>query len=97
MKKFKLKEKDVRSILNRLKWDPAFDFNLVEVLYIDRPKRISRFFGSDIEDIGHKFIYLGSVAIPVHRVVEIRYDGKAIWRKGNVRNGNEEQAGEGNG
>ncbi|RLI88631.1 MAG: DUF504 domain-containing protein [Archaeoglobales archaeon] len=95
MRKFKLKEKDVRSILNRLKWDPTFDFSLVEVLYIDRPRGISRFFGGDIEDIGHKFIYLGSIAIPMHRVVEIRYDGKAIWRKGNERG--EEQTREGNG
>ncbi|AEA46306.1 DUF504 domain-containing protein [Archaeoglobus veneficus] len=82
MKKFEIKEKDVRSILNRFRWDPAFDFNLVEVFYIDRPKGISSLSGSEIEEIGYKFIYLQDAAIPVHRVVEIRYDGMTVWRKG---------------
>ncbi len=81
MGKFKIKEKDTRRILNRLKWDSAFDFSLVKVFYVDRPKGISSFSGSDVRDIGYKFIYLDDVVIPHHRVVEIRYGKEVVWRR----------------
>jgi len=95
MRKFRIKERDIRSILNRFKWDSAFDFSLVEVFYVDRPKGISSFSGSDIKDVGYKFIYLADVVIPLHRVVEIRYNNEVVWRKKDERG--EKQAGEGNG
>ncbi len=73
----------IRDILNKLKWHPDYDFRKVVVVYIDRPKGFSELRGDEIEKIGHKFIYLYSgTAIPMHRVVEIRYGDRVVWRKG---------------
>ncbi len=81
----------IRDILNKFKWHPDYDFEKVVIVYIDRPKGFSELRGEEIEEIGHKFIYLYSgVAIPMHRIVEIRYGDRVIWRKGNVDR--EEQA-----
>jgi len=79
-----LKEKSIRDILNRLKWDPRFDFRDVEVVYVDRVagKGYSSLSGEEIEDVGHKFIFLiGDVMIPMHRVVEVKYKGRTVWSK----------------
>ena len=78
------KEKSIRDILNRLKWDPRFDFRDVEVVYVDRVagKGYSSLSGEEIEDVGHKFIFLiGDVMIPMHRVVEVKYKGRTVWSK----------------
>jgi uncharacterized protein (UPF0248 family) len=75
----------IRDLLNKFKWHPDYDFSKVVVRYIDRPKGFSEFRGDEIEEIGHKFVYLYSgVAIPMHRIVEIRYDKKVVWRKKNA-------------
>ena len=85
----------IRDILNKFKWHPDFDFELVEIIYIHRPDGFAKISGEEIAEIGHKFIYLVSGnAIPVHRIVEIKYAGKVVWRKGNE--GCEEQAEKGN-
>jgi len=79
-----LKEKSIRDVLNRLKWDPRFDFEEVEVVYIDRVSGsgYSSVWGWEIEDVGHKFLFvLGDTMIPIHRIVEVKYRGKAIWSK----------------
>ncbi len=78
----KLKERSVRDVLNRLKWDESFDFSKVRVVYADRISGTSEFSGDEVEDIGHKFIFLaGDVMIPIHRIVEIKYSEKTLWRK----------------
>ena len=88
------KKFSIRDILNKFKWHPDFDFDLVEVTYIHRPEGFARISGKEIADIGHKFIYLVSGnAIPVHRIVEIKYAGEVVWRRRNE--GGEEQAEEG--
>ena len=75
----------IRDILNKLKWHPEFDFEKVSIVYIDRPIGTSEIEAMEIEEIGHKFIYLKSgVAIPMHRVVEIKYGGKSYWRREDV-------------
>ncbi len=77
-----MKKSNTRELLNKLKWHPGYDFKKVSVIYIDRPKGFSEVRGDAIKDIGHKFIYLvGDTAIPMHRIVEIKYDGKTLWRK----------------
>ncbi len=76
MRKFSIKE-----ILDKFKWHPNYDFSKVIVRYIDRPKGISEIRGDEIVDVGHKFIYTQTLAIPHHRVVEILYGNEVIWRK----------------
>ncbi len=76
------KRLSIRDILNKFKWHPDFDFELVEVTYIHRPEGFAKISGTEIEDIGHKFIYLVSGnAIPTHRIVEIKYAGEVVWRR----------------
>jgi len=75
-------KKSVREILNMLKWHPDYEFNEVSIVFIDRPKGFSEVDAKEVEDIGHKFIYLkDDVMIPIHRIVEIKYHGKSFWRK----------------
>ncbi len=77
-----MKRYSIRDILNKLKWDPRYDFSKVVVVYIDRPKGFSEFYGYEVEEIGHKFVYLISgTAIPHHRIVEIRHGSEVIWKK----------------
>ncbi len=76
--------KSIREVLNRLKWDPSFDFSKVEIVYVDRaiPSGVSVMRGEEVEDIGHKFLFLkGDIMIPMHRIIEIRYEGKVFWKR----------------
>jgi uncharacterized protein (UPF0248 family) len=72
----------VKEILDKLRWHPNYDFSKVVVVYIDRPKGFSEIRGDEIEKVGFKFIELKTgTMIPTHRVVEIRYENKVVWRK----------------
>jgi uncharacterized protein (UPF0248 family) len=77
-------KQSIREVLNMLKWHPGYEFDETSLVYIDRPKGFSILNAAEIEDIGHKFIYLrnGDV-IPIHRIVEIRYADKTFWRRRN--------------
>ncbi|WP_456370612.1 DUF504 domain-containing protein [Geoglobus sp.] len=72
----------IKNILDRLKWHPDYSFEKVTVRFVDRPRGISEVSGEDIVDVGHKFIYTRTSAIPHHRVVEILHDGEVVWRRG---------------
>ncbi|MDK2795523.1 MAG: uncharacterized protein PWQ22_1386 [Archaeoglobaceae archaeon] len=73
---------NAREMLNKLRWHPDYDFSNVVVVYVDRFQGFLEFKGSDIEEIGHKFIYLRSgTAIPQHRIVEIRHGGEVVWKR----------------
>lgn len=72
----------VKEVLDMFKWHPNYDFSKVVVIYVDRPKGFSKIKGEEIERVSFKFIELKSgTMIPTHRVVEIRYDDKVVWRK----------------
>lgn len=72
----------IREVLNRLRWHPEYDFSKVVVIYLDRFQGFLEFKGDEVNEIGHKFVYLKSgTAIPQHRIVEIRYGGKVVWRR----------------
>lgn len=79
-----VKKWSVREILNKLKWHPNYDFSRVLVVYTDRLSETGTGIvgGSEISEIGHKFLYLrGGGVIPQHRVVEILYNGETVWKK----------------
>jgi hypothetical protein len=77
-----MRKSEIREILNKFKWHHAYSFDRVSIVYIDRPKGFSEIRGEQIAKIGHKFIYLkADTAIPLHRIVEIKYEGKTFWRK----------------
>lgn len=72
----------IREMLNKLKWDPRFEFSQVVVAYVDRFKGIAEINAEEIESVGYKFLYLkDGKAIPQHRIVEIRHRGEVVWRK----------------
>ncbi len=76
----------IKNLLDKFRWHPDYDISRVVVVYVDRPKGFSELRGDEIEKVGYKFIYLRSgLAIPIHRVVEIRYGKNVVWRKGNVK------------
>jgi len=82
-----MKKYSVREILNKLKWHPDYDFSKVLIIYIDRlsENRTGIADGNEIAEIGHKFLFLkGGGVIPQHRVIEILYDGKTVWKKNEV-------------
>lgn len=72
-----------RDVLNMLKWKKGFDFNKVEVWYVNRgaPGDVSVIKGGDIEKVGRSFIYTKGKAIPFHRVIRISYEGKDVFRR----------------
>jgi uncharacterized protein (UPF0248 family) len=79
-----MRKYSVREILNKLKWHPNYEFFRVLVIYTDRlaETKTGIVSGSEIAEIGHKFLFLkGGGVIPQHRVVEILYDGKTVWKK----------------
>jgi uncharacterized protein (UPF0248 family) len=76
--------KYIREILNKFKWHPNYEFSRVQVIYIDRlsENKENFVFGDEIEEIGHKFLFLKhGKMIPLHRIIEIQYNGETVWRK----------------
>jgi uncharacterized protein (UPF0248 family) len=75
------------TLLLRLLHDPAYDFHEVEVTYLDRgaPGDRSAVRGSEIKAIegGHFIVCTGGkeTFIPVHRILEIRYQGRRLWER----------------
>ena len=72
---------NVREALNMLKWKKEFDFDKVEIWYIDRgaPNDSSVICGREIERIGRSFIYTKGKTIPFHRVIRVVYQDNIIF------------------
>jgi hypothetical protein len=79
---FRKKFKTLRELFNYFIWNPDCDTGEVLIHYIDRPKGVSTLKGSDIKEVGHKFLYLeDGTPIPLHRVLRVYYKGELWWRK----------------
>jgi len=78
---------NIREILNMLKWKEGFDFDKVEIWYIDRgaPGDVGVIRGEDVERIGRSFIHTKRKSIPFHRVLRILHDGKEIFSRFGVQ------------
>ena len=76
-----------RAHLLRLRHDPALDFNLAEVEYVDRgaPGDLSRISGDKIIKLEHGWMQIAAVDgvkfIPFHRIRRIIYRGSVVWEK----------------
>ncbi len=75
--------KDVRQLLNKLKWHPSYDFNRVKIWYVSRGKHgdIDFIIGSEIIGMGSIFIETKKACIPYHRIRKIEYNGNTIFEK----------------
>ena len=76
-----------RAHLLRLRHDPAFDFSLAEVEYVDRgsPGDLSRISGDKIIKLEQGWMQIAAVDgvkfIPFHRIRRIIYRGSVVWEK----------------
>ena len=76
-----------RTHLLRLRHDPAFDFSLAEVEYVDRgsPGDLSRISGDKIIKLEQGWMQIAAVDgvkfIPFHRIRRIIYRGSVVWEK----------------
>lgn len=74
-------------LLLRLLHDPSYDFEEVEVVYLDRgaPEDRSTVKGGEIRAIekGHFIVCVRGkeTFIPLHRLLEIRYQGRRMWAR----------------
>ena len=75
------------ALLRRYRYDPAFDFGLVRVVYENRGAPMSRSAveGSRITKLANTYFEMetpdGTVVIPYHRIREIEYNGRVEWKK----------------
>jgi len=75
------------AILRRYRYDPAFDFGLVRVVYENRgaPQSRSTVPGGRITKLANTYFEMntsgGSVVIPYHRIIEIEYNGRVEWKR----------------
>ena len=76
-----------RAHLLRLRHDPAFDFSLAEVEYVDRgaPGDLSRISGDKIIKLEQGWMQIAAVDgvkfIPFHRIRRIIFRGSVVWEK----------------
>jgi hypothetical protein len=77
-----------REILLRYYHDPEYRFTEVEVCYVNRgaPGDMSCIGGDRIVRLDTYYIEIqserGTTAIPYHRIIRIRYQGKNSWERG---------------
>ena len=78
------------ALLHRYRYDPAFDFGLVRIVYENRGAPMSRATveGSRITKLANTYFETGTgedtVVIPYHRIIEIEYDGRVGWKRVSV-------------
>ncbi|MEM3445232.1 MAG: RNA repair domain-containing protein [Thermoplasmata archaeon] len=74
-----------KQALDRLRWDPRYNFSDAEIWYWDRlsPTGERGIRGSDIVKIESGFLVLKNARIPLYKVFKIVYHGEVIFeRKG---------------
>jgi len=85
-----VKNNTIGGILNKIKWvTPKKEMNKYEVMVIDR-KSLTGFSLIPLDEgvqVLRDRIITGNKIIPLHRVVEIRYKGNAIWKRNAFRRG----------
>jgi len=77
-----------RDVLNRIKWTSGSSLTRAQVVILHRgaPGDRKKIPGSQIISVGHLFFETTEATIPLHRILEIWYDGKLLFDRGSVRN-----------
>lgn len=72
-----------RDILNKIKWDSNYDFNLIQIWYLHRGSlnNTKIITGKDILEIQKTFIKTVSAMIPMHRILKIKYNEKTLFKR----------------
>jgi len=76
----------IRDLLNKIKWDPNEHPKDYTILYYDRIKKANKKLKFDyIKEIDSIFILVEvddkKINLPIHRIREVRKDGKLIWKR----------------
>jgi len=79
-----MKNNTIEGMLNKIKWLSNEDeLRRYEVVILDRGEtsgtKVIRL-GGDVKILRDRLI-VGESTIPMHRVIEIRKDGEALWRR----------------
>lgn len=72
-----------RDILNKIKWDDTYNFNLIKIWYLHRgaPNNTKIITGKDVLEIQKTFIKTVSAMIPMHRIFKIKYNEKTLFKR----------------
>ena len=75
--------KNVRDILNELKWKPGNSLEFVEIWYVHRgaPNNTKIVSGREIVKLERSFMETSSSMIPYHRIFKIVYREKVIFKR----------------
>jgi uncharacterized protein (UPF0248 family) len=70
-----------RDILNSIKWDSKYNFNIVEIWYVHRgaPNDTKIISGKDVLDVNRSYLQTNSASIPYHRIFKIKYKNDIIF------------------
>lgn len=76
----------IRDLLNKIKWDPNEHPKDYTIFYYDRIKKINKKLRFDyIKEIESLFILVEvddkKINLPIHRIREVRKNGKLIWKR----------------
>ncbi|MBI5398306.1 DUF504 domain-containing protein [Candidatus Woesearchaeota archaeon] len=76
----------IRELLSKIMWDPNENPELYSIFYLDRIKnKLAEVTFEDIISISENFMLIThddeQVDIPLHRVREVRCEGKLIWQR----------------
>ncbi len=76
----------IKDLINKIKWNKNLnpdDYTLIYIDRIDKNKKKMNF--TDIEKIEGSFLMLTKedkeVNIPLHRIREVRKQGKLVWKR----------------
>jgi uncharacterized protein (UPF0248 family) len=72
-----------RDILNNIKWNSKYDFDIVEIWFVHRgaPNNTKVISGKDIVSLKRSFLHTTSASIPYHRIFKIIYKNKVIFNR----------------
>lgn len=72
-----------RIILNEVKWDKKYDINKLTITYLHRGainnSKIIK--GKNIKSLDKSFILTDKSMIPYHRIINIQYEKKIIFKR----------------
>ncbi|RLJ07761.1 MAG: DUF504 domain-containing protein [Candidatus Aenigmatarchaeota archaeon] len=68
-------------ILNKLKWTNQLDRAEIVILHRGAPDDRKTISGKEIVELGRDRFLTKDSCIPLHRVLEVRLEGKILWRR----------------
>jgi uncharacterized protein (UPF0248 family) len=71
----------VFEVLNRLKWKDGLEGVEIIILHRGAPGNRKVIRGEELTEIKRSYLVYGITEIPLHRIREVRKDGRTIWKR----------------